>query len=239
MLAFADEPGVLLQLLSIVLLDLLLAGDNAIVIAMAVRILPEREQRLGRIWGTLGAVLLRVLFLALASWLLAVPLLRAAGGLMLLYIACKLLAPQPHGVVADGAQNSGPGGASVRAGRSLREAVWVILLADVSMSIDNVLAVTGAAEGHLGLASLGIALSIPMVIWGSALLSRIMQNHAWIAWLGGGILGHVGGALLLEDPWVAELLGQVERPGLHPLPIALAALLFGYGAWSSRKSRGR
>jgi YjbE family integral membrane protein len=232
MLAFVEEPNWLLQLGSIVLVDLLLAGDNAIVIAMAVRILPEKEQRLGRLWGTFGAVALRVLFLALASWLIAIPYLRAAGGVLLLWIAYKLLAPQPHGPVEGGGEAD-----SVRAGRNLRDAIRVIILADVSMSIDNVLAVTGLAEGHLGMAALGIALSIPMVIWGSALLSKIMQNHKWIVWLGGGILGHVSGVLILEEPQFVDWFGHPAKPGWHPMPLALFAGFTAFGAFGHWRSK--
>lgn len=233
MLAFAEATDWLLQLGQIVLLDLLLAGDNAIVIAMAVRVLPQREQKLGRLWGTFGAVALRIGFLAIASWLMAVPYLRAIGGLLLLWIAYKLLAPQHHGEVEGG---GGEGEGPVRAGNNLREAIKIIILADVSMSIDNVLAVTGAAEGHLGMAALGIGLSIPMVIWGSALLSRVMQHHPWIVWLGGGILGHVSGSLLLEDPKIVEWIGHTESPGWHPLSIGLGVAFTAFGAWSHRRS---
>lgn len=232
MLAFAEATDWLLQLGQIVLLDLLLAGDNAIVIAMAVRVLPHKEQKLGRLWGTFGAVALRIGFLAIASWLMDVPYLRAVGGLLLLWIAYKLLAPQHHGEVEGGGEGEDP----VRAGNSLREAIKIIILADVSMSIDNVLAVTGAAEGHLGMAALGIGLSIPMVIWGSALLSRVMQHHPWIVWLGGGILGHVAGTLLLEDPKLVEWFGHTESPGWHPLAIGLAVAFTAFGAWGHARS---
>ena len=171
MFAFVEEPSFLLQLGSIVLLDLLLAGDNAIVIAMAVRTLPQREQRLGRLWGTFGAVALRVVFLAVASWMMAAPLLRACGGLLLLWIAYKLLAPQTHAPVSSSPENDNGEAAKVRAGNNLRESIKIIILADVSMSIDNVLAVTGAAEGHIGMAALGIALSIPQA-------TRLNHNRA-------------------------------------------------------------
>ena len=237
MFAFVEEPSYLLQLGSIVLLDLLLAGDNAIVIAMAVRTLPQREQRLGRLWGTFGAVALRVVFLAVASWMMAAPLLRACGGLLLLWIAYKLLAPQTHAPVSSSPENDNGEAAKVRAGNNLRESIKIIILADVSMSIDNVLAVTGAAEGHIGMAALGIALSIPMVIWGSSLLSRVMHHHKWIVWLGGGILGHVAGTLLLEDPKIIEWIGHTEKPGWHWLSLSLFAGLSGFGAWGHFRSR--
>jgi YjbE family integral membrane protein len=226
------------QLPSIVLLDLLLAGDNALVIAMAVRLLPPREQRLGRLWGTFGAVALRIVFLALADRLFEVPLLRAAGGLLLFWVAWKLLSPKEHGPLPPAAaQATDPAAPApgTRAGRSLVEAVRIIVLADVSMSLDNVLAVTGVAQGHLGTASLGIALSIPIVIWGSALLGRVMQHHAWIVWLGGGVLGHVAGTLLLEDDVVTRWIGEVGRPAWHPLSIGLGVAFAAYGFWASRR----
>ncbi len=235
-MAFLNDPHWLLQVGRIVVLDLLLAGDNALVIAMAVRTLPPREQRLGRLWGTVGAVVLRVVALAFATWLLDVPVLRLCGGMLLLWIAWKLLAPQPHGElspgVADADGAAGPAGA-----RTLGDAIRIIVIADVSMSIDNVLAVTGAANGHLGLASLGIALSIPLVIWGSAVLGRIMRHHVWLVWLGGAILGHVAGVLILDDPKIVEWFGATAAPAQHPLPIACAGALLLFGWYGTRRSR--
>lgn len=223
------------QILQIVLLDVLLAGDNAVVIAMAVRLLPPREQRLGRLWGTIGAVALRVLFLLVAAWLLAVPWLQFAGGLLLVWIAWKLLAPGEHGVVSADAG----GGPAVRARTTLRAAVVTIVLADASMSLDNVIAVTGAAQGHFGLAAAGIALSVPLVVWGSVVLGRIMEHHRWIVWLGGGVLGHVAGVLLVAEPELERWLPKVTSPGWHPVALGLGALAFGYGVWASRHVRRR
>jgi YjbE family integral membrane protein len=237
MIAFAADVGSLTQILQIVLLDLLLAGDNAVVIALAVRMLPPREQRLGRLWGTLGAVGLRVVFLAIAKWLLAIPWLQFVGGALLVWIAYKLLAPTEHGVVevGDGAAEA----AKVKAGESLREAIKIIILADASMSLDNVIAVTGAAEGHFGLATAGIALSIPIVVWGSQLLSRIMEHHRWIVWLGGGVLGHVSGKLMIEEPGIVAWLGKSEHPNFHALPVTLAVGFTLFGWWSSRHHKRR
>lgn len=238
MLAWTDDAATWTKILQIVLLDILLAGDNAIVIALAVRLLPPREQRLGRLWGTAGAVGLRILFLAVATQLLAIPWLQAVGGLLLLWIAYKLLTPEGHAEVA-GTEGDAAGEPkhAVSAAESLRGAVRIIVLADASMSLDNVIAVTGAAQGHLGLAIAGVAASIPLVVWGSQLLSRIMESHRWVVWLGGGVLGHVSGVLLIEDKQVVELLGAHEHPNWHPLPVALAAVFTVYGWWASRRSR--
>lgn len=232
MLACAEETWSFVQIAKIVLVDLLLAGDNAIVIALAVRMLPPREQRLGRLWGTGGAVGLRVAFLAIATWLLRIPGLQILGGVLLLWIAWKLLAG--GGAEGDDAE----GGTERHAAASLRDAVRIIIIADASMSLDNVVAVSGAAEGHLGLAAAGIALSIPIVIWGSTLLGRLMERYPWIVWFGGGVLGHVAGVLLLEDHQTVAWIGEIEHAGLHPLPWILAVACTAFGWWSSRRSRG-
>jgi YjbE family integral membrane protein len=226
MLAQNAEPNFWLQWLQIVWLDLLLAGDNAVVIALAVRSLGPREQRLGRIWGTAGAAGLRVLFLAIAGWLLSVPLLKAMGGLILLWIAWKLLAPHAN----QSEQHDG-----ARGGTSLSDAIRIIILADVSMSIDNVFAVAGAAHGDLKMAAAGIAISIPMVVWGSSLLSTLMHRQPWIVWLGGGVLGYVAGSLVLEDQKVIDWFGGQPHPAGHPIQVALGVGFTLFGWWGYRQ----
>lgn len=237
MLAFAEDTWSWMQFAKIALLDILLAGDNAVIIALAVRFLPPREQTLGRLWGTAGAVALRVLFLAIATWLLAIPWVQFGGGLLLVWIAWKLLAPQaPHVESGDDTTAVGPA-AKVRAASSLRESIRIIVIADASMSLDNVIAVSGAAEGHLGLAAGGIALSIPLVIWGSQILGKLMVAHPWIVWCGGGVLGHVAGVLMLEERQIVAWLGKCEHPGWHPLAIGLGVFFAAYGWWASRAAK--
>lgn len=221
------------QVLQIILLNILLSGDNAVVIAMAVRLLPERQQWHGRLWGMFGAVALRIVFLAVATWLLAIPWLQFVGGLLLVWITWQLLAPGEHGVVGE------DGDPKVRAGSSLRSAIQIIVLADASMSLDNVIAVSGAAHGNLGLAIAGIAVSIPLVVWGSVILGKIMENHRWIVLLGGAVLGHVAGVLLVDDPGVVAWLGKWESPGWHPLALGLGIAAFAFGWWSDRHHRQR
>lgn len=215
--------------IQIVILDLTLAGDNALVIALAVRKLPPKQQWQGRIWGTVGAVGLRIVFIAIISVLLNIPLLQAAGGVVLLWIAVKLLSQEGHGEAEH----------QVRQGGTLLEAIWIIIVADVVMSLDNVLAISGAAHGDMTLVIFGVGLSIPIVIWGSGLLSRLMARLWWIVDLGAGILGWVGGEMILGDRVVQGWLGG------HPSPVvtravqaALAILVIVVGrAWARRHAR--
>ena len=216
------DPEFWARLVSIVLIDLSLAGDNALVIALAVRSLPAREQWLGRVWGTAAAVALRLLFIAIVSALLTIPLLRFAGGLLLLWIAVRLVRP--------GGTDEG----EVRHGTSLRQVVWIIVVADITMSLDNVLAVAAAAHGDFLLVTIGIALSLPIVVWGSGFLARLMAHHAWIIWIGGGVLGYVAGEMMTDDPLVRAWLGDHADIIDDPLSLLLAVGLALLGWWLAR-----
>ena len=217
MTALAD-PEFLARLLGIILIDISLAGDNALVIALAVRELPPRQQLLGRVWGTVGAVGLRVAFIAIVSRLLSIPLLQLAGGLALIWIAVRLVRPGQAG--HEGA----------RQGASLREAIWIIIVADAVMSLDNVLAVAAAAHGDMTLVVFGIALSIPIVVWGSGLLATLMNRFMWIIWLGGGILGYVAGEMILKEPKLDRLIDHTT-PGIGLLPLLPAVIIVALGWW--------
>lgn len=223
-MTFLLDPEFWARLVSIVLIDLSLAGDNALVIALAVRSLPAREQWLGRVWGTAAAVALRLLFIAIVSALLTIPLLRFVGGLLLLWIAVRLVRP--------GAGGEG----EVRHGTSLRQAVWIIVVADVTMSLDNVLAVAAAAHGDFLLVAFGIALSLPIVVWGSGFLARLMAHHAWIIWIGGGVLGYVAGEMMTDDPLVRAWLGDHADTIDDPLSLLLALGLTLLGWWLARSA---
>ena len=214
---FLMEPEFWARVLGIIIIDLTLAGDNALVIALAVRNLPKRQQFLGRIWGTAGAVGLRLAFIAIATWLLRIPFLQLVGGLLLLWIAFKLVHHET------GAEEH------VRQGGSLREAIWIIIVADAIMSLDNVLAVAAAAHGDMTLVVFGIALSIPIVVWGSGLLATLMNRFIWIIWIGGAILGYVAGEMILKDKgfgWIDH-----SSPVVGWLPVAPAVILFVLGWW--------
>jgi len=219
-------------LLQIGYLNVLLSGDNALVIALAVRALPRRERVLGQIWGAAAAVLLRLLFLAVVMYLLEIPLLKLVGGVVLVWIAVKLVQAET-GVESE-----------LRRGASMWEAIWIIILADVTMSLDNVLAVAAAARGDFVLIVFGIGLSLPIVVWGAGWLARLMNRYGWIVWLGGGILGKVAGHMILEDRllrgWALARGLDYDLPGgivvnLHPLPLALGAAIMAIGWWVGRR----
>jgi YjbE family integral membrane protein len=210
------DPEFWARLASIVLIDLTLAGDNALVIALAVRTLPQRQQLFGRIWGTAGAVVLRLIFIAVATWLLTIPLLQVVGGILLVWIALRLVR-----------QDAGAD-AHVRQGTTLREAVWIIVVADAAMSLDNVLAVAAAAHGDLLLVVFGIGLSLPLVVWGSGLLAWLMNRFTWIIWLGGGVLGYFAGEMILRDRALERWFGPWPE-WLHAAPIVLALIIGALG----------
>ena len=209
----------------VIVADIVLAGDNAVVIALAVRTLPARQQFWGRIFGAFGAVALRVLFVYLISSLLLVPFLRVVGGVLLIWIAVKLV--QPKNIVVEDDDH-------VRAGTSLFEAIWIIVVADVVMSFDNVMAISGASKGHLGLVIFGLLFSIPLVVIGSGLLSAIMRRFPWMIWLGSGLLGHVAGEMILADPRVRDWLGPVAMRLDQFLPLAFGVSLVALGWFLAR-----
>jgi YjbE family integral membrane protein len=183
---------------SIVLLDLVLAGDNALVIALATRTLPLRKRVWGRVFGTLGAVVLRLIGVAFVSWLLELPLLGFLGGVLLAWLSIKLVS-----------QTQRPE-SQIRAGTSLREAVGIIVLADCVMSFDNVAAISGVAHGDMLLVAFGLLISLPLVVWGSGLLAEWMDRFPVIIWLGGGVLGWVAVKMMFDDPLVLGWLGEAR-----------------------------
>jgi YjbE family integral membrane protein len=198
----------------IVLIDLALAGDNALVIALAVRTLSPRQQFQGRIWGTAGAVGLRLAFIFIVTYLLAIPLLQVVGGLLLVWIALKLVL-----------QTDAHDGAQVKQGTTLLGAIWIIIVADVIMSLDNVIGVAGAAEGDMRLVVFGIALSIPIVVWGSGVLAKLMNRYSWIILVAGGILGEVAGKMMLHDHFILERFGDAPDGVEAALRIGLAVAI--------------
>jgi YjbE family integral membrane protein len=220
-------PEFWLRLFGIGVLNLLLSGDNALVIALAVRTLPRRQRIAGQLWGALGAVVLRLLFVGIVSALLRIPFLQFAGGAVLVWIALRLVRPEVEGE------------GNVRHGTSLLEAIWIIIVADVTMSLDNVLAIAAAAHGDFTLVMFGIGLSLPIVVWGAGILARLMNRYVWIVWLGGGLLGYVAGEMMLEDPLIVRWLGDTAALLHRPLPIAIGAVVTALGWWMASGKRAK
>jgi YjbE family integral membrane protein len=180
--------------LSIILIDLLLAGDNALVIAMAVRGLAKPQRRIAIIFGSLAAVVLRVALTIAAARLLGTEFVKLLGGVFVIWIAVKVLTDA----------SSPPAAAPTR--NHLLHAIWFIVVADITMSVDNVLAVAGAARGSVPLIIFGLAVSIPFVVFSSNLIAALMDRYSVIVYLGAAILGKVGGEMVFTDPFVARML---------------------------------
>ena len=186
------------RFLGILAIDLILSGDNAVVIALAVRQLKGDTRRKAIILGATGAVLLRLFFAAIVTFLLQIPLLQAVGGALLLWVAWKLVHDSPGEEEDD----------EVQAGGNLWEAVRIIIIADVVMSLDNVVALVGVSGGNLALLVFGLALTIPLIIWGSTLLSALLDRWRWLVYVGAGILVYVAVEMLFEDRVVHRFIGD-------------------------------
>ncbi|MBV9111640.1 MAG: TerC family protein, partial [Hyphomicrobiales bacterium] len=178
----------------VVWIDLLLSADNAVVIALACRSLPDAQRRIGMVLGIAAAITLRVLFAFVAVEVLEVPFLKLAAGLVLIYLGIKLACDDGHGR------------ADVPAARNLWAAVWTIGVADAIMSLDNVLALLAAARQNLAVFAFGILLSIPLIVWGSALITPLLRHFPILAVGGGALLGWVAGELIAQDAMVGPLL---------------------------------
>lgn len=181
------SPEFFTALFSIILLDLVLGGDNAILIGMAARNLPAKQQKKVIFIGTAGAIVLRSTLTVVAVWLLSVPGLRLAGGLMLVWIAYKLLTDEG-------------GHDDVKAGDSMWAAVRTIIIADAVMGLDNVLAVAGASHGSYGMVIMGLLVSIPIVVWGSTIVIKAMNRFPVIIDIGAGVIAYTASKMIMEEP---------------------------------------
>jgi YjbE family integral membrane protein len=179
---------------SIIIIDLILAGDNAVVIAMAVRTLPRKQRMRGIAFGAGAAVLLRVVLTFFAAQLLQIQYVKFIGGALILWIAVKLFV---EGAPEDKLQKEA---------KTIWQALWVIVIADITMSTDNILAVAAASKGNFFLLLFGLGLSIPFVVFTSTLLSTLMDKYPIIIYIGAAILGRVGGEMMVTDPFIIRTL---------------------------------
>lgn len=196
----------------IIWINALLSGDNAVVIALACRGLPESQRKLGMLLGAGAAILLRIIFTVIIAYLLGVPYLTLIGAVLLLYIAIELVMPKDHGDES-----------KVKASDTLFKAVATIAVADVVMSLDNVIAIAAAADGNWTLIIIGLLISVPMIIAGSAILLALIDRFPIIVWGGAAILGFVAGEMLVKDVAVVNWLGQeTAEAWKYPLGIGFA-----------------
>jgi YjbE family integral membrane protein len=210
----------LLLLVQLVLINLVLSGDNAVVIALASKNLPEHERKRAVWWGTLGAITLRLILTFVAVQLLTVPYIHLIGSILLLWLATKLL-------VDDHRQTS------IQQAVTLRSAIWTIIGADFIMSLDNVLAIAAKANGNELIIILGIGLSIPMIIWGSQLILKLLNEYPILVYLGAAILGYTAGEMFVQDQIVVEKLVIAHTYILWAIPIGATLFVVTVGIVST------
>lgn len=216
-------------LLAIVVIDLVLAGDNAIVIALAARSLPYNLQKKAILWGTAGAIVVRAAMTLVVVWLLMVPGLRFLGGLALVWIAYQLLVPK-----------QGDDGTHAKTADNFWGAMKTIVVADAVMGLDNVLAVAGASQGSFILVVLGLLISIPIVVWGSTLILRWVDRFPIIVYIGAGVLAWTAAQMMLHEPMLTPHLQDRDllRAAAYLVVIA-GVLLAGFLAGRRRRARSR
>lgn len=218
------SSGALIALLKIIAIDIILSGDNAVVIAMATRNLPKEQQSKAIFWGTVGAVVLRIGFAAIIVYLLKIPYVNLVGGLLLLWVAYKVLVEEEEE-------------ANIQSHNGLMKAIQTIIIADAVMSLDNVIAVAGAAHGHIGMIALGVIISIPIMIFGSKAIVKAMERYSWIAYAGAGILTWTAGEMILKDKSLNELVAVPHGVVSYLILAVVTALILGVGYFKNEKSR--
>ena len=228
---FALTPEFWFAVSQIILIDIVLGGDNAVVIALACRQLPPNLRTKGIVWGTVGAILIRVVLIFFALTLLSIPYLKLVGAALLLWIGVKLLV----------AENEGHG--DIAASDKLWAAVRTVVVADLVMSVDNVIAIAGAAESAGGdhkmpLVIFGLLVSIPIIVWGSQLVLKLMDRFPIIITVGGMLLGWIAGTMAVTDPALAGWL-PVTWEVRYAAAVSGALLVLGLGIWLNRRQRAR
>ena len=220
------DPFFWTALLKIIGVNIVLSGDNAVVIALAARSLPARQQKLAIRWGAGAAIVLRIVLTLFAVALLGLPWLKLVGSALLVWIGVKLLVPAQ-------------GGAEIDASDNLIAAIRTILVADVVMSLDNVIAVAAAAGGHWVLLAIGLAISIPLVIFGATLLVRVMERFPAVITIGAALIGFVAGEMAWEDNAIAAWTAPYPGSMKYVVASLGAALVVAAGQWLARRADSR
>lgn len=222
-LAVAVSSAALIALLKIILIDIILSGDNAVVIAMATRNLPKELQNKAIFWGTAGAVILRIAMAAIIVYLLQIPYVNLIGGALLLWIAYKVL--------VEGEEDT-----NIKSYNSLFKAIQTIIIADAVMSLDNVVAVAGAAHGHIGMIALGVIISIPIMIFGSKFIVKAMEKYAWIAYAGAGILSWTAAEMILKDKSLNSLVHIPHGVTTYIIQVVVTAAILATGYFKNQRN---
>jgi YjbE family integral membrane protein len=218
-------PQFWLAALEIIVINILLSGDNAVVIALACRNLSKRQRKLGIFWGIVGAIVLRIVLTFFAVTLLQLPYLQLVGAALLVWIGVKLIAED------DGGDHE------VESSDKLMGAVKTVILADLVMSIDNVIGVAGAAKGSIVLLSFGLIVSIPLVVVGAQVIMKLIERLPWLVIAGGGLLGYIAGEIAVEDAAIKDWVA-LHAKYLHVVaPIAGIALVVAIGMWLTHRHR--
>lgn len=214
----------------IILIDILLGGDNAVVIALACRGLPQKQRMQGILWGTAGAIALRVILIAFALTLLTIPFLKVVGALLLLWIGIKLLIPEDdaHG--------------NIQGGTTIMSAIKTIIIADFVMSLDNVIAIAGAAQNahpdhQIGLVIFGLVVSVPIIIWGSTLVLKLIDRYPWVVTFGAGLLGWIAGGMLITDVVIVNQFGEPSTALKIAAEVIGAIIVIALGRWFANRKR--
>jgi YjbE family integral membrane protein len=215
-------PQFWIAVVEIIFVNILLSGDNAVVIALACRNLAQRQRRLGIFWGVLGAIVLRIVLTFFAMSLLAYPWLRLIGGALLLWIGVKLIAED------DGGDHK------VKASDRLLTAVWTIIVADLIMSLDNVVGVAAAAKGNGLLIVFGLVTSIPIVVVGSQIIMRLIARFPVLVFAGGGLLGYIAGEMVVEEPALQSWIAANAAGVVWIVPMVGFAVVVAAGLWLTR-----
>jgi YjbE family integral membrane protein len=214
-----------LGLWQIVIVDVLLSGDNAVVIALACRNLPDRIRNRAVIFGTLGAVAIRVIFVFTISSLMLIPALKLIGGVLLLWIGIKLMLPE-----------EGEGEDGIQGAANVWGAIRTIVIADVVMSLDNVIGIVAAAKGSMLLVITGLLLSIPLIVFGSRLVLKVLGRFPVLVMAGAALLGWLGGEIMAGDPLVKKVWPTLDHSGAQIVAIVGAGTVIAFGTWLKRRS---
>lgn len=221
-----DSPEFWVAVLQIIAIDIVLGGDNAVVIALACRRLPEEQRNRVIFWGVFGAIAIRVVLIFFALSLLAMPYLKIVGAVLLLWIGVKLLQPEPEGHAHE-----------IAASTSLMGAIKTIIIADAVMSLDNVIAIAGAAKDSMGLVIFGLVVSVPIIVWGSKLVLRLMERYPMTIVIGAGLLGWIAGDMAVTDVITSEWVNDNASYLRWVMPVCMTLFVVTIGKWLAARTK--